>query len=221
MQGLEDFGTSDFVIPRRSLVQNTSRVDDIEDAHPGVFIDETTRTVVGKTMHAALLKVKKNRALFYPIESGKKGLKCWSADAVVPHPTAVEKQADTCESCQFSKKDMQYDMLFYDIDESERLGAPVVFWLRAKGTSLFPARTFISTLLQRKKRAFDLTVKISAAKSTGKNGSYFVMNFADLSMASDELLPQLEAAYEVYAQDADPTVEIQAETEPDTATVPF
>jgi hypothetical protein len=218
MKGLEDFNsTDDFVIPRRSLVQNTSRVDDIDEALPGTFIDETTRTVVGKTMHAALLKVKKNRALFYGMDSGKKGLQCWSPDANIPSPTSPEKQAETCAACPHSKKDLQYDMLCYDIDESETLGAPVVFWLRAKGTSLFPAKTLISMLLQRRKRAFDFTFKITGAKASGKKGSYFVLGFSDVTMVSDDILPQLESAYEVYAQDVEQPLPAMAD-EPEAQT---
>lgn len=199
--GLEGLGAEDFVIPRRSLVQNTSRVDDIEDALPGMFIDETTRTIVGKSMKVAVLRVRKSRALFHDKDSGLKGLRCWSRDTTTPDAAVEQPVSSACKGCQYEWRDLQYDFLCYDVAESTKIGAPVVFWLRAKGASMKPARTYISALLSRKSRAYDYLVTVTGPKAVSKRGSYFVLNFSDIEVANDDLKEALEDAYATYAID--------------------
>lgn len=220
--GLEGLGSEDFVIPRRSLVQNTSRVDDIDGAMPGMFVDETTRTLVGKQMHIAVLRVRKSRALFHPKDTGLKGIKCWSRDAITPDSSVATPVSATCKACPEQWRDLQYDLLCYDVDESETINAPVVFWLRAKGTSMKPTRTYLSTLLTRKSRAFDYTVTLTGPRAVSKHGSYFVLNFAGVTVANDLLKAKLEQAYQLYAvQSADEAELIAEEVDVDADPVPF
>lgn len=204
MRGLEGLGADDFVVPRRSLVQNTSRVDDIDGAAPGMFVDETTRTLVGKSMRVAVLKVRKNRALFWDRESGQKGLRCWSRDAITPDGNVANPVAAVCKDCTEQWRDLAYDFLCYDVEESAKVGVPVVFWLKAKGASLKPARTYLSTLLSRKSKAYDFTATITGPRAVSKQGSYFVLNFSDVQVTDEALQPLLDEAYNVYAGGNDP-----------------
>jgi hypothetical protein len=216
--GLEDFGRDDIVITRRAMVQPTSR--DKKDEHgedivPGMFYDESTKQVIGKSMSVVVLKIQKSRALFWPMDDKEhRGLRCWSSDSKFPAGRVEDPVSAECANCEFKSKDIQYDMLCMSVDESRELSSPVVFWLRSKGSSNFPTCTFISAMVQRKKALRDFSVVISTTKPPSKKGSFFVYQFSNIRPVEDdqELADLVSEAFQLYIDtpvEAEDTVDVE------------
>jgi hypothetical protein len=215
--GLEGFDQEDLIVGRRTMVQNTSKTGD-----PGTFYDETNKQTVRNRdkMRVVILAIRKERTLFYPMGGEKKGRQCWSDDAKTPSPDVPNPVASSCAACPNNKKDLQYNLLCLDMDDMEEYGAPTPFMIRAKGTSLFPVRTFVSSLTSRRKRPLDYIVTMVAKKDSNQKGRFIVMSLENLDPVSEDLRPVIEEAYKTYVNATTDGDELES-NEPAAEDIPF
>lgn len=221
--GLDDWDQSDFVVPRVSIIQPTSSK---HSEGAGEFYDESDKIRLGKSLDVVLLKVTKSRALFWPMDSERKGVQCRSADAKFPDADITSPCATECKGCKNEQKDLQFDLLFLDTKRSKEFGQPVVFMLRAKGASLRPTRAYITGIIQRNKHIFDFGVTLKLMKNPpGTKGSYFFLQYegvTSLQSSDTEMHTMAEEAFALYA-DTDAVIEDaeQAQAEVDPNEIPF
>lgn len=130
VQGLENVGQQEMVLPRLGLCQSMTpqrKKDDpkfIRGLEEGDFFNTVTETIYGAKTYVVPLFFFKSRILFNPMEEGG-GLRCQAPDARV----GVGDPGGDCERCpmaQFSKDDKPVCSLFYNyvalvLDEPAKL----------------------------------------------------------------------------------------------------
>ena len=175
LEGFEDLGQGDLVLPRWSIIQPTSRREGV-DGHVGEFV----RNIDGefrKQLKVVILKVSPTRIL-------------WSGDLTDRHPECVSRDGVTgsvygaCAQCQFNAqinpalrtdpaaKRCNYGFTLMLVDDLE---AGTMALLGAMGTSVRPIKILTTQFVQRKRPAFSAIVTIGTEKATGDRGVYYVL----------------------------------------------
>jgi hypothetical protein len=134
--GLDGQGSSDFgpKIPTRTMVQPTSAPVPGLDTNSGDFIQrkdvekKDAKVNYGKKLNVVVLAASFSRRLKSPYVAGKPAeIICSSRDGKTPDASVATPKADTCGTCDFKNKDLQYRLTCLDVDASEKAGEPVVF----------------------------------------------------------------------------------------------
>jgi hypothetical protein len=179
IEGFEDLGQSDIILPRWSIVQPTARMEGAKK-HIGEFV----RNLDGEFrdhLDAVLLKVSPNRILWGG-EPGEfradRSPECTSRDGVVGSVYGA------CATCQFNasyNKDLWGDprakkcnfgysvVLVDDVEQSSMALFGVM------GTSVRPMKTLTTQFIQRKRSAFSALVRLETAEITNDRGSFYVL----------------------------------------------
>ncbi len=149
IEGMENLGQEDFILPRRSIMQATQQREDT-DEHLGQFWDNLTETTM-PSIEAVILEVK-HAANKKTGNDEDKGVDCRSRDGITGNKYGA------CKQCQFNPEvnsslwklpseeakslrcNRGYDLLCWDIAVQE------MFFLGVNGSSVPPFRLFISKL---------------------------------------------------------------------------
>jgi hypothetical protein len=200
--GFEGLTQDDVVIPKVALIQAGTNTDGIEDAVPGGFMDIDAKTYLGKELHVAILRVTRERVLWWNKEKdgGKTGLRCASKDTIRPDSRIDSPPASLCATCGFKGRDLVYDVLFLDLKQTEEFGAPVVFEMRVKGMSCPPFRTITSELQKKAKRIFERSFKMTSNRNSSAKGNWIELKFGELQEIPAALLTEVESAFDLYVR---------------------
>jgi hypothetical protein len=201
--GLEDFDQDDMVVPRRVLVQPTTKTKElgISKAMPGSFLDKASKTLYNEPLEIVILAIKKDRALSHDFGSGEQGYRCWSKDGKSPDADVENPLTPTglCKDCDYKDKDLQYNLLCMDVKETKDAGVPQVFWFTARKSSSFPVKQLTTAWINRRKAPKEYVVTMEGVQSNSKKGNFYVVNFRDVTVLPDSLVDDVEAAYSLYA----------------------
>jgi len=187
IEGLEDFGPEELIIPRLKLVQPSSA-----DGTPGTFRDNLSGAEYDSA-RIVPLAITKGRVMWV---EGEELPVCRSKDALVPDPMIEEPQNDICarrsrgrlvDVCEQSKWEggpppckLTYTLLGLNLDADE---SP--FLITLSGTGIKPTRKLISTYSLKRVSLYAMSVVMSAAKARGAQGNYYVVSFADYQPLAD------------------------------------
>jgi hypothetical protein len=203
-EGFNDTYRAPVNLPVRQLAQGLTKIEGIEDIRPGFFYDSTGKRELGKTMEVVVLKVDTQRVLFYAMgaaPAGHKGPRCFSDDGLVPSPRVKNKVSAVCADCEFAQKDMVYRLFCLDVDETIEKGEPVLFTIDAKSTQLKTVRSFVQAVRSKGKNARDFAVTLKSQTQKNEKGSWYVMQFEQITPVSAELKGDVEAAYRATSGD--------------------
>jgi hypothetical protein len=175
LEGFEDLGQRDIILPRWSIVQPTSQREGA-DAHLGQFV----RNIDGEfrpALDVVLLKVSPTRLL-------------WSGDLVDRRPECVSRDGVTgslygaCASCAFNAqvnpglrtdpaaKHCNYGYTLVVIDD---VTEGTMALLGAMGTSVRPIKVLTTQFVQRKRPAFSGVVRFETERITNEKGKFYVL----------------------------------------------
>lgn len=179
LEGFEELDQADFILPRWSIVQPTSRMDGAKK-----HIGEFARNIDGEfreSLDVVLLKVSPNR-LLWGGEPGEfradRKPECTSRDGI------LGSTYGECKTCQFNGQ--THPQLYSDktaricsygyslviVDDVEQ-GTMALFG--AMGTNVRPIRTLQTQIFQRKRPAYSALVHFETAETTNDRGSFFVL----------------------------------------------
>lgn len=185
VEGLEDLDQSDFILPRWSIVQPTSKREDADD-HLGQFV----RNIDGEfrpSIDAVLLKVNQSRIL-------------WSGDLNDKHPECVSRDGLTgsvygaCAKCQFNtliNPGLRTDSnakrcnFGYTVILIDDLDAGSMALFGAMGTSVRPMKVLTTQIMQRRRPLFSWVVRFETEKITNDRGKFYVLK-ASLAKQLDD-----------------------------------
>lgn len=219
LEGFEDLGQNDIILPRWSIVQPVSKREGA-DTHVGQWV----RNIDGEfrpLLEVVLLKVSPNRIL-------------WSGDLADTQPECVSRDGvagsayGACASCSFNVQanpalredprakrcNFGYAMVVCDDVEQGTMAL-----VGAMGTSVRPLKTLTTQFIQRKRPAFGALVTLGTERTTNDKGVFYVIKPAITQWFTDQ-----EAAYwrELYQSVAGQTVRDYDEADAGTEeAVPF
>jgi hypothetical protein len=201
IEGLEEFDQTDIIVPRRTLVQPMTKLQPLGiKAAPGAFIDKTSKKVYGEPFEIVVLTLKKNRALSHPYGAAEKGYRCWSSDGKTPDGDVENPVSSSCAGCPEANKDLQYNLLCMDVKETLENGVPSVFWFTARKSSRFRAQDLINNFVSTRTSPRARIVTMEGIQPANmRQGNYYVANFRDVTMMTDQVQPYVEAAVALYA----------------------
>jgi hypothetical protein len=152
-------------------------------------------------MDAVVLSIDTTRKLFWDIGNpeGRKGVRCWSADGIVPSPSLTSPVSAICEGCEFQNKDMVAVVSCYDIKESKDANEPVMFILEAKSTGLNAVRQFVGAVRKQGLNARDFQLTIEAKAQKNDKGSWHTFEFTNVEKLPKNLKADIEAAYDTVS----------------------
>jgi hypothetical protein len=185
VEGLEDIGQDDLIIPRLKIVQPTSQLG--EGVLPGTFVSNLGGEGV-KQVRIVPIAIKKGRVLF---EEGQDLPTCKSNDGLVPsveHPVAPAcarlergRLVTLCPRAAWMGRDadppdcrLVYNVLALNLDEG---ASP--FFISLKGTSCKPVKQLLSYLMMRKLSPFAMSCTMRLAETKNKLGRFYVIDFTD------------------------------------------
>lgn len=217
LEGMEGLDQSDLILPRKTIVQPTSKKEGA-DEHLGHFHDNLTNEMV-PNIEAVILQISKARTL-------------WSGDLNETKPECASydgtagRTYGTCAECQFNtdvnpglweSNDMKrcnrgYLLLCVDRKDG------TMFLLGAMGTSVKPAKILISQFVQKKRSPFSALVRFETVKIVDDKGKYFVLKpFIVKQLTAEETAEYREmhlALKGVQIADIDPDEAPQAAVAP-------
>jgi hypothetical protein len=226
IEGLEALGQRDYILPRWSLVQPTSRRDGA-DEHVGQFV----RNIDGEFrpyLDTVILRVSPTRIL-------------WSGDPSETQPECVSRDGITgsvygaCASCQFNPsanpallqeiaaarregrlplhKVCNYGYTFVLVDDLE---SGSVALLGAMGTSVRPAKTLNTQFLMRRRPPYSAIVRWEAVRQTNERGKFYVLQPSIRQWLDSEATARWRELYQAIAAAAvtDVPEDTDAEDEP-------
>ena len=216
-----DADPADLIVPRRSLVQGTSRNTDTKRS--GEFYDALSKEYKAE-LRVAVLAQQKKRALFG--DNFDDPPLCRSEDAAYPVACVVvnisEKErttGTTCAECWFSQWGsdpkggdgqackLSYDLLCYDLDEN------TPFMLRVSGTSIRPWREFVTDGKRAGLRASGMETVIGSREVTTARGKYSVLVFERGAPLEEDYALEMQRTAGVY-QGARASDEVVQEEDP-------
>jgi hypothetical protein len=169
IEGLEDMGQRDIVLPRKSIVQLTSK----KSENYGQFYDNLSQETA-KAIDAVVLKVTHTRQL-------------WSGDPSDERPECVSRDNITgsafgeCVSCEFNADNnpdlwdkgmkrcsLGYSLLCVDIASDS------MFMFQAMKTSAKPTKALITQYVNRRRPPFSFVTRFETALMVGDQGKYYV-----------------------------------------------
>ena len=168
IEGMEDMGQEDMILPRYSIVQPTSK--GTGDTEPGWFWNNLAKEAVN-AVFAVILRVNHTRTLWSG-DLADKTPECSSYDGI------TGRTYGTCAGCQFNAwggKEVKYckqGYMFLCTDPS----SGEKFMIGAMGTSVRPAKLLISQFMNKRRSPFSAVIKFLTAKVEGDKGKYWVLN---------------------------------------------
>ena len=205
LEGLEEFDQTDIIVPRRTLVQPMTKLSTLGiKAAPGAFIDKTSKKVYSDPFPIVVLTLKKNRALSHPFESKEKGYRCWSSDGRTPDADVENPISTSCLGCPEAGKDLQYNLLCLDVNETLENGVPSVFWFTARKSSRYRAQDLINNFVSTRTSPRARVVTMEGIQPANmRQGNYYVASFRDVTVLPEKLQPYVDAAVALYASAAE------------------
>lgn len=167
-------------IPKRILIQPTSRPKGIDDAPLGAFVDITNKRVIGKSMDVIILAAASKRKLFYPEGSPMKGVQCFSDDGIFPSSAVASPIAAQCRGCVNENKDNIAELLCLDVAETKASGKASLFIYEAKKTAIKPVGLYLNGISRVDKNARDFQATIGTAKNETAKGKWFTPEFSNV-----------------------------------------
>ncbi len=171
IEGLEDMGRRDIVLPRKTIVQLTSKKSELY----GGFFDNLTNQAT-KTIDAVILQIKHSRTLWPGGGEGDGQPECRSADGITG---TNEAGGGLCAECSFNpdvnsdlwKKGMKrcslgYTLLAVDITDN------TMFIFGAEKTSAKPVKPLISQFVNRRKSPFSFVTRFETVKVVDEHTYY-------------------------------------------------
>jgi hypothetical protein len=168
-KGLEALGPEDLIIPRLTLVQPTSQIENVEAGK--FYMNLTSQTF--DEVEAVFLKVTKGRIYFADDDNKKPA--CGSSDRINPSPRFDQPMAHSCSECLYSHwngKEPPFCHESYNLlGVMVQTGLP--FWWSVKSTAIAPTKRFVSAIALRSrmgKSLFDAktTIKSQLVALPGK-----------------------------------------------------
>lgn len=188
IEGLEDMGQRDMVVPRKSIVQLTSK----HSEEYGGFYDNLTKQAV-KSINAVVLKITHTRTLWSGDPNDEKP-ECTSRDNVTgtQHGACADCQFNTDNNSDLWDKGMKRCSLGYNLlcinSEDDSL-----FVFQALKTSAKPVKALITQYVNRRKSPFAFITKFMNEKVTVDGNTYYVFK--------PMITKQLDATeYQVYRE---------------------
>jgi hypothetical protein len=191
IEGLEDMGRRDIVLPRKTIVQLTSK----KSEQYGGFFDNLTQQAT-KTIDAVILQIKHDRTLWSG-DPGQEGPECKSVDGI------TGSQYGACANCQFNtdnnadlwNKGMKRCSLGYmllAVDEADG----TMFIFSASKTSAKPVKPLISQFVNRRKPPFAFVSRFENVKVTNDANTYYVFKPSIVRELSATELAQYRDLYQ-------------------------
>lgn len=175
LEGFEDLGQGDIILPRWSIIQPTSKKPGADD-HVGQF----QRNIDGEFrphLDVVLLKVSPTRLLWSGDTSDTRP-ECFSRDAVNGSAYGV------CAQCQFNvqvnpalrdQSDAKICNFGYTLLTVDDVEAGTMALIGAMGTSVRPVKVLTTQFVQRKRPAFSAVVRLEVERVTNEKGKFYVL----------------------------------------------
>lgn len=186
VEGFEDLDSSDFILPRWSIVQPTSKRDGAAQ-HLGQFV----RNIDGEfrpSLDVVILKMSQSRTL-------------WTGNLSDKHPECMSRDGKTgsvygeCARCQFNvlanaalrsdpsarRCGFGYTMTVVD-DIAD--GSMALFG--AAGTSVRPMQTFNTQLRKRNHPMFGWLIRFETERTVNDRGVFYILKPSILSQLNDD-----------------------------------
>ncbi len=180
--GLEEFDSKDIIMPRRKLVQATTR--DVEPAVIGQYLDGLSGEAK-KSVDAIVLRYSHTRAMFKEGVFSGEGLVCASNDGRTPRPQIAEPPSHVCEDCPMAvwgndgeKPACRAGYTFLMIDTAD--DSP--FMITFAGTAIRPAKKLISNVALKRRPFYAFRVRISSEMKQDDRGKWYAPVFAAVPM---------------------------------------
>ena len=195
--GLEAYDDRDNQMPRRKIVQPTSK-----DGTAGTFSDNMTGEEV-ENMHVVLLSYTKCRIYWPPSDSAETDPLCKSDDSCYPAESIEAPLGERCghkddkgkwqDDCQHSKWNnrtppacgLSYQMLFADIANE---ATPLPFVMTLGGAQIRPVKGLIAYCWQHQASPFSFSFVASLDLVKGDKGKYYTIRFSDRRDEGDKYL---------------------------------
>lgn len=204
VEGLEDLDSRDFILPRWSLIQPTSKKDGA-DEHVGQFM----RNLDGafrEHLDVVILKVSPSRLL-------------WTGDLADKRPECFSRDGKegsiygACGQCQFNPqvnrqlldelkagnttlKACGYGYTYVLVDDQETGSLAL---LGAMGTSVRPAKILNSQFQMEHRSPFSCVVRIASEKQTNDRGKFYVLKPSIIEKLDAERTAVWRARYQELA----------------------
>lgn len=167
IEGMETLGRSDVILPRKTILQPSSK----REGEAGDFYDNLTRETVAQ-LDVVILSITHTRTL-------------WGDDLAVGKPECTSLDAitgsyGTCVACSFNpevdhklwNKGVKRCSLGYLFLCCDRL-TDAMFVFTANKTSARPARVLLSQLVLKRKPVFSAVVRFATKKEQNSQGKFY------------------------------------------------
>jgi hypothetical protein len=222
--GFEDFDKDiDMTIPRRKIVQATTR--DIDAKEAGKYLDVLSG-VTTPQIDAVILKYGHTRALFAEGDFSSAGLVCASANGRVPRDNIENPVSQVCDGCPMAqwgedrtppKCSLGYTFLCVDTTDDSP------FMITFSRTAFAAAKKLISGLAMKRRPLFSWAVRMTTEIKQSDAGKWYQPKFAPLVLTDTDALQKYMEMYRGFAAvelEADASV-AQEETAQEEAPSPF
>lgn len=203
--GFEEFDRSDVTLPRRKIVQGTTRGVDATLA--GQFYDTVGETSK-KVLRAVPLRYSHTRAMFTEGDFTDKSLICASRDGRVPRSDIATPASQVCDGCPYAQWGADgakpacsagYTFLMLDAEEDD---AP--FMITFAGTAIKAARKMISAVALKKRPLYSFLLAMTTEKQEDARGKWYAPKFQIGDNPGDiGRYVELYAGYKAVVLDAD------------------
>lgn len=182
--GFEQFDPSDIVMPRRKIVQATTR--DVDDALVGQYLD-TLSGEAKKEVNVVILRYGHTRAMFTEGNFTAEALVCASTNGKTPRPNIANPQSRLCETCPMAqwgddgeKPQCRFGYTFLMVDSED--DSP--FMITFAGTAIKPAKKLISGVALKKRPFYSFNVRMGIEKKQDERGKWYAPTFGFAAMTS-------------------------------------
>jgi hypothetical protein len=226
-EGLSDF---DLTIPRISINQNTTQ---IEGATAGKFRNSVTGEEQD-TIEVVFLKRFNGRVLFPENDiSGERD--CWSLDGIIPDVENIAKanKKPIAEKCVEQRgREKKFHCPYSEWIERNPpkcketitllgLEGVVPFYMSFHGTAIKPLRSFLGTIVIKKKAAKtrrevvnmrDFSVLLRVNRESNKRGTFYVPHFSQITPVEASRREELTSVFELLKDRQTPDSDVQVES---------
>ncbi len=206
MEGMEDIGRDDLMVPRARVLQPTSKLE----GKTGEFHFNLTGTTK-KMIRAVLLRVQKGRVLWNPDDLAAAPV-CASDDAIHPRSGGLHSGNYPCAKCPKAQWGTDntppacsatYNFLAADVEDEN---AP--FMISLSKTSLKHGKRILSVFVLKHKPLYSGAVLIMSTLVTSDKGKWYEVTFTPTSTKGFDWRPYREMYLGMKA------MELRTDTEP-------